>query len=152
MLTLGLHTPVLASECDRHHVDLRWPSGSVRFTVEIADTNELRSQGLMFRETLPRYGGMLFLFRRAQPVSFWMKNTLIPLDMVFLDRRGRVVTVHENAVPHDRTAIFGGKKVLAVLEINGGLAGKLGLVPGAEMRHPAFAADIAHWACEVSTN
>ncbi|MCP5086060.1 MAG: DUF192 domain-containing protein [Rhodobacteraceae bacterium] len=140
------------ADCGRDFVDLRWPSGSVRFAVEIADTIDTRAQGLMFRESMPRYNGMLFVYPNPQPVSFWMKNTLIPLDMIFLDQQGKVVRVHENAVPHDRTSIFGGTEVLAVLEINGGLTRRLGLVPGAEMRHPAFAASKAVWPCEDSTN
>ena len=81
---------------------------------------------------------MLFVYEKPQHVSFWMENTLIPLDMVFLDAAGRVVRVHENAVPLDRTPIPSGEQVLAVLEINGGLARAIGIAPGAELRHAAM--------------
>jgi uncharacterized membrane protein (UPF0127 family) len=76
-----------------------------------------------------------------------MKNTLIPLDMIFADERGVVTSVHANAVPHDLTTIDGGEGVRFVLEINGGLAKRLGIVPGSEMRHPAI--DVPVWACDA---
>nr|MCU0912617.1 DUF192 domain-containing protein [Paracoccaceae bacterium] len=89
-----------------------------------------------------------FVYERPQPVAFWMKNTLIPLDMVFTDAAGVVTKVHENAVPHDLTAIPGGGDVLTVLEINGGLARAIGIAPGAELRHPALPQDAAAWPCD----
>ncbi len=139
------------AECGRDFVDLRWSGGKARFAVEIADSDASRSQGLMFRESMPRYSGMLFVYPYPQPVSFWMKNTLIPLDMIFLDHRGKVITVHENAVPGDLRSIFGGNDILAVLEINGGLAGRLGLASDAEMRHPTFEENNALWSCQESS-
>jgi hypothetical protein len=75
-----------------------------------------------------------------------MKNTLIPLDMIFVGPDGVVDTVHANAVPGDLTPIRGGDDILAVLEIRGGLAGAIGIEAGAEMRHPAFG-DEAAWPC-----
>jgi uncharacterized membrane protein (UPF0127 family) len=77
-----------------------------------------------------------------------MKNTLIPLDMIFADETGRVTRVHANAVPGDTTPIDGGNDVRFVLEINGGLAKRLGIVPGAEMRHPSIPQDGAVWPCD----
>lgn len=135
-----------AAQCAEGRVDLRGDWGSAGFAVEIADDEAERAQGLMHRETLPASTGMLFVYPRPQRVAFWMENTLIPLDMIFLGPRGRVLKVHENARPLDRTPIDGGDGVFAVLEINGGLAGRLGIVPGSEMRHPAFGADAA-WPC-----
>lgn len=82
--------------------------------------------------------GMLFVYRRAQPVSFWMRNTLIPLDMIFLDSAGTVLKVHENAIPLDETPIFGGDSVQYVLEINGGLASQLGIDAGDVLQHPSI--------------
>ena len=128
-------------------MSLRGDWGAAQFKVEVADDVEERSRGLMFRESLPSGAGMLFVYERAQPVSFWMKNTLIPLDMVFLDKTGTVQHVHANAVPGDLTPIFGGDNILAVLEIKGGLAGGIGIAPGSQMQHPAFG-DGAAWPCD----
>ncbi len=88
---------------------------------------------------------MLFVYDRERPVSFWMKNTLIPLDMIFADAEGRVVAIHENAIPHDETPIPSGAPSQYVLEINGGLASTLGIEVGSEMQHPAIEA--AAWPC-----
>ena len=91
----------------------------------------------MFVEDLPRGEGMLFAYNSPQPVAFWMRNTLIPLDMIFLSPEGVVTRVHERAVPGDETPIPGGDEVQFVLEINGGLARALGIAEGSEARHPA---------------
>lgn len=136
------------AECAQTEVDIRGPWGAAAFTVELADEPEERARGLMFRETMPASSGMLFLYPAPQRVSFWMENTLIPLDMIFLDGAGRVLRVHENARPLDRTAIDGGAGVVAVLEINGGLAGRLGIGPGDHLRHPGLDQDIAVWPCD----
>jgi len=136
-----------SAECAPGVVDLRLGASQVRFAVEVADTDAERAQGLMNRASLPRFGGMLFVYDRPQPVAFWMKNTLIPLDMLFFDAAGVLASVHENAVPGDLTAIPGKGDVLYVLEINGGAARELGLAPGAELRHPAVDPDLAAWSC-----
>ncbi|WP_112310057.1 DUF192 domain-containing protein [Pseudogemmobacter bohemicus] len=115
------------------------------FVVEIADTAASRARGLMYRETLAPDAGMLFVYDSPRRAEFWMKNTLIPLDIIFADAQGRVTVVHENAVPGDETPIPGGDGVLYVLEINGGLARKAGITPGSEMRHPLITA--AAWPC-----
>ena len=92
---------------------------------------------------------MLFVYPMSKrEVGFWMQNTLIPLDMIFMDAAGTVVKVHENAVPLDRTVIRSDFPTQFVLEINGGLADQLGIAPGAELRHPAIEADTAAWPCE----
>lgn len=136
-----------APPCSAGRVDFRWDSGSESFTVEVADDAAERAQGLMFRETMDPGQGMLFVYESPRSVSFWMKNTLIPLDMIFADAAGRVTRVHSMAIPHDETPISGGDDVQYVLEINGGLAAKLGLAPGAELRHPLIGPD-AVWSCE----
>ena len=82
-----------------------------------------------------------------QHVTFWMRNTLIPLDMIFIGTDGRVTRVHENAKPLDESTIDGGEGVVAVLEINGGLAGRYGIAPGTDVRHPALSQDGAAWPC-----
>lgn len=112
--------------------------GEARFTVEVADTPAERAQGLMARKSLPASAGMLFVYDSEHEVAFWMKNTLIPLDMIFIDATGAVVAVHENAVPLDETPIPSGAPVQIVLEIRGGLARRIGLVPGAHLAHPAI--------------
>lgn len=131
--------------CRDDQVELRWQGGQARFTVEVADDDAERSRGLMFRESLPRSAGMLFIYETPRRATFWMKDTLIPLDMVFADPSGRVTKVHANAQPKDLTTIDGGEGVKYILEINGGLASRLGIAPGAELRHPAIAQPA--WPC-----
>ena len=148
---LGLGLVVLAgpvaAACSPDVLDIRGPFGQARFSVELADSPDERSRGLMFRETMPSASGMLFIYPRPQHANFWMKNTLIPLDMVFADGAGRVTRVHSNAKPQDLTPIDGGDGVVVVLEINGGLAARLGIAPGAELRHPALTAANLAWPC-----
>ena len=141
--------PVQAQDgpCREDAIDLRGDWGQARFAVDLADTAESRAKGLMFVESLPRGEAMLFAYDEPGPVSFWMRNTLIPLDMVFLSPEGVVTRVHENAVPGDETPIPGGDEVQYVLEINGGLAGRLGIAEGSEARHPRIGGGAA-WPCE----
>jgi uncharacterized protein len=134
--------------CAPERLDIRWADGRESFVVEVADDDRERAQGLMFREELPLFAGMLFVYEAPKQVSFWMKNTLIPLDMIFADATGTVTRVHANAIPGDLTGIDGGEGVQFVLEVNGGLAAKLGLVPGAVLRHPAISGPQAAWSCE----
>lgn len=141
-----LCTPAWAGECAPDRADLRGDWGAASFRVELADTEQARAEGLMFRAKLPRFSGMLFVYPRPQRASFWMKNTLIPLDMLFMDESGIVQHIHHRAVPGDLTPIDGGKGILAVLEINGGLAATLKIDVGSQLRHPALA-DKAAWPC-----
>ncbi|WP_066706466.1 DUF192 domain-containing protein [Celeribacter ethanolicus] len=131
------------STCDQTEVIVTGEGTSARFSVEIADDAGERALGLMNRTEMAHSHGMLFVYEKPQPVAFWMANTLIPLDMIFIDRRGVVTRVHENAVPLDRTPIPGGDAVFAVLEINGGLASGLGIEAGDVLRHPAFGPEAA---------
>lgn len=144
-ITVLCDAPVWAS-CDAARIDLRGDWGQARFAVEVADDPQERSQGLMFRESMATGAGMLFVYERPQRAVFWMKNTLIPLDMIFADATGTVTRVHSNAIPHDETGIDGGEGVKYVLEINGGLAERFGIEPGTELRHPSIEA--ATWVCE----
>lgn len=139
--------PAVAA-CTDTVAEFRWDGGRARFAVEIADDADERARGLMFRKTLPASAGMLFIYERPQPVSFWMKNTLVPLDIVFIGPDGRVNGVHANAVPGDLTPIPGPEGTLMVLEIQGGLAARLGLGEGAELRHPAVDPAAALWSCD----
>jgi uncharacterized protein len=113
-------------------------AGRHRFTVELADTPGERSRGLMFRESMPADHGMLFDFETEQPVAFWMKNTPLPLDMVFIDAGGTVVQVAADTTPHSEASIPSKRPVRAVLELNAGTAARLGIGPGAKVRHPIF--------------
>ncbi|WP_372572912.1 DUF192 domain-containing protein [Ruegeria jejuensis] len=137
-----------AEACREDVVQLRSDGSELRFQVELADTPQERSRGLMFRESLPQRAGMLFVYEQPQRASFWMKNTLIPLDMIFVDSTGTVTHVHHQAIPGDLTAIDGGTGVFSVLEINGGLARKYGIAPGSVLRHEVFADGPAAWSCE----
>lgn len=107
-----------------------------RFEVEIADDAGERSQGLMYREQLAQNAGMLFLYPDEKPRSFWMKNTPLPLDIIFIGTDGEVVHVAADAKPFDESLIESHMPAQSVLEINGGLAAQLGIVPGAEITWP----------------
>jgi uncharacterized membrane protein (UPF0127 family) len=147
-LALLLALPASAEEaCAPATLDLRDPDGTLRFQVEVVDDEAERSRGLMFRESLPRFAGMLFVYESPQPVAFWMRNTLIPLDMLFFDGAGRLARIKADARPHDETPVVGGEAIRYVLEINGGLAAELGIEPGAEIRHPALDQAAAAWPC-----
>lgn len=147
MLALALAGPVAAA-CTADSAELRLPGGgTMRFTVEVADDEAERSRGLMERPAMATGAGMLFLYERPQHATFWMKNTLIPLDMIFADASGTVTRVHARAIPGDLSVIDGGEGVVAVLEINGGLAERLGIVPGTVLRHPGLDQTTAAWPC-----
>lgn len=104
--------------------------GDALFTVEIADTPARAMHGLMFRKELAEDHGMLFLFRPPQDVAMWMKNTLIPLDMIFIRADGTIAYIAENAKPQSLKLIRSGQNVSAVLEIGGGIAKRIGAKPG----------------------
>ena len=138
---------VAGAQCRDTSVELRSGTAEVRFNVEVADTDAERATGLMNRPKMAMSAGMLFVYDTPRRASFWMKNTLIPLDMIFADSAGRVTRVHPFAKPLDKTTIDGGEGVRFVLEINGGLAQRLGIRPGSVLRHPAVDQAIAVWAC-----
>ncbi len=138
------------ADCAVDRLDIRGDFGTARFSVEVADDPLERSEGLMFRESLPTSAGMLFVYEEPVRAAFWMKNTPLPLDLIFMDPSGTVTRIHENAVPFDLTTIDGGEGVQFVLEINGGLSARLGLSEGDEVRHPSIEEDPA-WACEEAS-
>jgi uncharacterized membrane protein (UPF0127 family) len=113
-------------------------SGVHVFAVEMASTPEEVARGLMFRRQLPEGQGMLFDFHKEQPTSFWMKNTYIPLDMIFIRADGRILHIAENRVPLSETLVPSGGPVRAVLEVIGGTAKKLGIAPGDRVGHAIF--------------
>jgi uncharacterized membrane protein (UPF0127 family) len=112
--------------------------GPVRFRVAIADTEAERNRGLMYRSVLAEDEGMLFDFQTPRPVAFWMKNTLIPLDMIFIAADGRIANIAENTRPYSLDPVPSAGPVVAVLEIGGGLSAELGIEPGDRVVHRIF--------------
>ena len=110
-----------------------------KFTIELARTDAERETGLMDRPSMDADHGMLFDFGRDQPVYMWMKDTLIPLDMLFIDKTGRIAGIAARAVPMSEEVISSPGKVRAVLELNGGTADRLHLATGDVVHHPMFA-------------
>ena len=104
--------------------------GPANFRVQVADTEATREKGLMFVRSMPDDAGMIFDFKTPQPVAFWMRNTYIPLDLLFVGADGRVVNIAKRAQPFDERLIPSAGPIRAVIEINGGLAEKLGIQPG----------------------
>jgi uncharacterized protein len=108
------------------------------FQVWLADTPQRQAQGLMFVRSLPEMRGMLFVHEQPRPMSMWMKNTYIPLDMVFIDDKGRIQQIVEQTTPHSLALIQSTEPALAVLEIAGGAAQHLGIHVGQHVNHPAL--------------
>jgi uncharacterized protein len=133
----GLMRPTPAAE--QQTIEIASKNGVHVFTVEIAVTEQERERGLMFRKQLPEGQGMLFDFKREQEVSMWMENTYIPLDMIFIRRDGRIWRIAENTEPLSRAIISSEGPVLAVLEVIGGTAKKLGIAPGDRVGASMFA-------------
>lgn len=113
-------------------------TGVHTFAVEVVDNDTDRAKGLMYRKELPEGRGMLFDFHRDQDVSFWMQNTYIPLDMVFIRGDGRILRIQENTEPLSTRLIPSGGPVRAVLEVIGGTTRKLGIAPGDRVASPIF--------------
>ena len=113
-------------------------AGPRHFAIELARTPEQQELGLMFRPSLAPDAGMLFDFGETKPASFWMKNTLIPLDMLFITADGRVADIHEHAEPLSEAVIESHVPVRAVLEIKGDTVAQLGIRVGDVVHHPIF--------------
>ncbi|WP_436164787.1 DUF192 domain-containing protein [Bosea sp. LjRoot9] len=115
-------------------------SGGTRhvFQVEVMRTPDQRAKGLMYRNYMPEDRGMLFDFARTEPVAMWMQNTYIPLDMLFIRANGTISRIAERTEPMSTRTIPSGEPVLSVLEINGGVAEKLGIKPGDKVEHVLF--------------
>jgi uncharacterized membrane protein (UPF0127 family) len=146
-LLVGFPVILVAGAARGQEAELTYPRSSLvvaaggrdlKFEVELALDDAHRSHGLMFRKKLGPYEGMLFDFFQEMPVSFWMKNTLIPLDMLFIAADGTIKHIHANAVPMTTDAIPSEYPVRAVLEINGGSAALLGIKPGDKVKHAIF--------------
>jgi uncharacterized membrane protein (UPF0127 family) len=108
--------------------------GPVTFHVMVARTDAQREVGLMFRREMAADQGMIFVFPDVEPRAFWMRNTILPLDIIFIDSRGRILNIAARARPFDETSLPSAGPARSVLEINGGLAAKLGIRPGDRVR------------------
>lgn len=113
-------------------------SGHHAFSVEVMRDDESRSRGLMFRRSMAADHGMLFDFQKVEPVAMWMKNTYLPLDMLFIRSDGSIARVAADTEPLSTRVIPSGDPVLAVLELNAGTAAKLGIKAGDRVEHPVF--------------
>lgn len=114
-------------------------SGRHDFAVEVMRTQDEKARGLMERSHLPQDRGMLFDFNQPEPVSMWMKNTILSLDMVFIRADGTIARIADHTEPFSERIIPSGEPVLAVLEINAGVAGEIGAKPGDKVEHALFA-------------
>ncbi len=125
-------------EFDRSGVEVVRADGKrVAFKVEVASTKEQQTYGLMFVRALPEDEGMIFTFHPPRETAFWMKNTYIPLDIIFVRPNWTVARIAKMARPQDMTPIYSGEPIRAVLEVNGGLAQKYGLAAGDKVKFPA---------------
>jgi uncharacterized membrane protein (UPF0127 family) len=138
LVSLRLGAPGELSAQQLQPLEIATRTGVHVFAVEMAVTPEQQAKGLMFRRELPEGQGMLFDFQTEQPASFWMKNTYISLDMIFIRADGRILRVAENTVPHSEALVSSGGPVRAVLEVIAGTAKKLGIAAGDRVAHPIF--------------
>jgi uncharacterized protein len=120
------------------HLMIVSATGPHRFNVEVAETPGQMEQGLMFRRSLAPDAGMLFDFRKPTIATMWMRNTLIPLDMLFVDQQGLIVNIAQRAVPESDQTIAAAAPVRVVIELNGGTAERLGIQPGDRVLNPIF--------------
>jgi uncharacterized membrane protein (UPF0127 family) len=121
-------------------LDIETTQGVRHFTVEVVTTPEAQAQGLMFRKSLASDAGMLFAFGADAPRAFWMKNTILPLDMIFIRSNGEIVAIAENTVPYSLKPVAPHESAAAVLEVNAGTVARLGIKRGDIVHHPAIAA------------
>lgn len=138
---LALTAQAASAACSADRVTVAGDFGQARFTVDVADDNAERARGLMEVDAMPTMKGMLFVYDTPQRATFWMRNTLIGLDMLFAAPDGTILNIHENAVPMDETVIDGGTGVMFVLEINAGLVKRLNIKTGDVLQHPAITED-----------
>lgn len=108
-------------------LEIKTAKGKLDFKVEIARTPEEQARGLMFRTSLPDFGGMIFPMVPPREASFWMKDTVIPLDIIFIRSDGTIARIAANTIPYDLTPVTSGEPVVAVLELAGGRAEALGI-------------------------
>ena len=122
----------------KSQLTIKTAKGNIKFDIEMAISNQQQSQGLMFRRMLAADAGMLFDYRVPQRISMWMKNTFIPLDMIFSGQDGKVISIAQRTIPHSEVVISSKSRARAVLEVNGGTASRLGIKPGDQVLHEIF--------------
>jgi uncharacterized membrane protein (UPF0127 family) len=137
---IAVSLPLTACSTESNLV-IHTDSGQHAFTVEVVDTPESRAKGLMYVQELADDAGMLFDFEQERMVSFWMRNTFIPLDMIFIGSDGEIKNIHVNARPHDETSIPSAAPVQFVLEIPGGRSVELGIEAGDRVEHARIKAE-----------
>ena len=140
-------TGIATAGCTDSIVEIKSAHAHIRLNVEVADSAEERANGLMHRQSMPYNSGMWFIYETPRTVAFWMRNTLIPLDIIFVDQHGEVQKIHMNALPLDETPIPGGDNIQFVLEVNAGLSERYGLGAGDFIRHPSIKQDPV-WPCQ----
>lgn len=128
-----------AHAADKEPLNIISKSGTHRFQIEVARTDQERATGLMYRKEVPEGYGMLFDFAREQEVSMWMKNTYVSLDMIFIRRDGRILSIAEHTTPLSEAVVSSKGPAFAVLEVVAGTSKKLGFGPGDQVVHPMFA-------------
>lgn len=128
--------PGAAQQFERSTLQIKTADATHRFDIELALTPAQQARGLMFRRAMPADAGMLFVHPRDQVVNMWMRNTVLPLDMLFAAADGRIVRIVERTVPQSLDNISSGAPVRAVLEVNAGTARRLGVKPGDRLIHP----------------
>lgn len=138
-LVLLLPASLMAKELPTAGLVIQTKGGQQHhFTVELAISAREQERGLMFRERMAPDAGMLFLYDTPVMASFWMKNTILSLDMLFIEKDGTIANIYADAEPGNLTPIRSTKPVTGVLEINAGLASRLGIHPGDRVLHKAF--------------
>ncbi len=137
MMAFSVGGAAARAEAALQRLEFVTESGPHVFQIELADSPEERAKGLMYRRAMPQDHGMLFDFHTETPIMMWMKNTYIPLDMIFVSRKGLVTRIASDTTPMSEAVIDGGE-AYAVIELNAGVARKIGLKPGDAVRHPAF--------------
>src|SRR5580704_11787488 len=133
-----LMAPLPAGSAEQQTLEIVSKSGVHVFTVELAVSDEERQKGLMFRRSLPESQGMLFDFKADQPISMWMRNTYVSLDMIFIRGDGRILRIAENTQTESDRIIPSGGPVRAVLEVVAGTAKKFGIAAGDRVASPIF--------------
>ena len=145
LLVLSFCTPTKVSAeditYDSSEIWIESAAGRHRFVVEVAETYDQRQRGLMFRRELARDTGMLFHFGEESRLAMWMKNTFIPLDMLFVNKHGIIHRVVENTTPLSLKTIPGGAPTLVVVELNAGVTHQLGITVGDRLIHDIFGGD-----------